>query len=113
MIFIDDTKRNVIRAKNDHCKIVSNYINRQHLKNNNDICRFIKANLNLLINGTPRELFSLNERFYDAKRRHSYREYLIYLNAPKNGGTPDEILIKKKYNRLHKRIEKIINYSLV
>lgn len=111
MIFIDDKKQNVVTAKNDHFDVVSGYLKRTHLSKNNDIIRFIKKNLDLLINGSPQELYKLNEDFYNAKIHHSYSDYLIYLNAPNRGGTSNEIKIKQKYSRLHKRIENIINYS--
>ncbi|SDH10196.1 hypothetical protein [Winogradskyella thalassocola] len=111
MIYIDDGKQNIIKAKNRHNKVVSEYISRYHLKPNTDINRFIKNNLDRLINGTPDELFFLNKNFYDGLRHYSYNEYLIYLNAPKIGGTAIEIAKKKKYYRLHKRVEKKINYS--
>ena len=111
MIFIDDEKQNIIRAKSEHFSVVSNFLKRSHLKQNTDVKRFIKNNLDLLINGKPDELYRLNENFYNAIRHYCYNDYLIFLNAPKRGGTPNQITIKNKYSKLHKRIEKIINYS--
>lgn len=111
MIYIDNVKQNVINAKNQHSIVVSSYLTRHHLKQNTDIKRFIKNNLDVVINGKPDELYLLNENFYNSLRHYSYNEYLVYLNAPKKGGTAIEIAKKKKYYKLHKRIEKIINYS--
>lgn len=111
MIFLNNTKQNIIKAKSEHSKIVTKYLKTYKLNKNTHIIKFIKSNIDLLINGTPEELYLLNESFYNTIRHYSYSDYLIYLNAPKNGGTVNQIAIKKKYSKLHKRMEKIINYS--
>lgn len=111
MIFIDDKKQNIIKAKSEHSKIVTNYLKKHQLTQNTDVKRFIKNNLSELINGKPDELYLLNQTFYNTIRHYSYKEYLIYLNAPKKGGTINQKKIKSKYKKLHKKIEKIINYT--
>lgn len=111
MIFIDDKKQNLIQAKTAHFKIVSSYLKKHHLTSKTDISRFIKKHLDVIINGRPDELYAVNEKFYNTIRHYSATDYLIFINAPLKGGTNNEIRIKKKYSRLHEKIEKIINYS--
>tara|TARA_R110002020_G_scaffold35530_1_gene107103 strand:+ start:2589 stop:3560 length:972 start_codon:yes stop_codon:yes gene_type:complete len=111
MIFIDDLKLNVQEAKKKHYTAVFNYLKRSHLKIDKDVNRFIKNNVESLIIGKPDELIQLNENFYNSLRNYNYDEYLSYLNLPTKGKTAAQNKLKRKYDRLHKRLEKIINYT--
>lgn len=112
MIFIDDTKRNIIIAKKEHYAIVYNYLESRHFNNNSFINKFIKRNISDLISGHPDVLFKINKNFYNNISRHyNYNEYLTYLNLPLKNRTTNQNKLKRKYENLHVKIEKIINYS--
>lgn len=114
MIYLDDTRKNIIKAKEFHLKEVSSYLNNKcgdsprKLKE-----KFIKKNLKDLLIGKPEKLIELNKEFYDCIGRwYSFREYETFINLPKNTRLDDaQSRLKKKYNKLHLDIAKIVNYK--
>ncbi|AXG71453.1 hypothetical protein KORDIASMS9_03710 [Kordia sp. SMS9] len=114
MISIDDTLPNVIKAKAEHYKVINIYLRRSHLQKNTPVTDFIKDNLDNLINGKPDELQVLNKQFYDAIPQHSTNGYEMYLTAiekKKGDRTQSEKRLVTKYNKLRKKLYKIINYE--
>lgn len=116
MIYIDDSKINIVKAKKEHQKIVSNYLRK---KKSNDVLQkqiidFVKKYINILTIGNPLLLEKLNNEFYDSINNHSYQGYSNYLeasrthNSKRNG---NQKRVFKKYQKLNEEVKKIIKYD--
>lgn len=115
MLFLDDAKKNIIKAKEAHFSNVSKYL-KQHQKPKCDVTQFIhdKDNLKTLICGLPVDIEQLNESFYKNCKGYSIKGYRSFIGLPdyKIGKiiSPTKELTKR-YKAFHEDIKTIINYE--
>ncbi|SRX56128.1 hypothetical protein [Aequorivita sp. CIP111184] len=113
MIFIDSSFKNIDKAKKEHSKIVLKYLN-IHRSKDTPISRFIIKNKEVLINGSPQEIYDLNLKFYAAipnSTRRGFIDYLRICSLKPSKRTDAEQTKYLKYKSLNSKIEPIVNYD--
>lgn len=116
MIYIDDTKKNILKARKEHDIIVSDYLKKKKISNKQEeeILFFILKYLNVLLRGKPDLLYRLNLKFYDSINNYTSKSYLEYLKISELHSSKRTIEQKKivaEYKKLNDSLKKIVNYE--
>jgi hypothetical protein len=111
VLYINDNNPEVKRAKDNHSKLVSTYLKRHPVS---EITNFVNSNLDKILNGKPSELITINNAFYSSLKGFSssgYSKYLMIKNIHYKKRSVSEKSIITKFEKLHKKVNEIINYE--